>query len=176
MIFLSSAISLVCSTLASLVSFTFRTLPFNGYTPKNFRCSWLRPDNAIALAESPSVRMSVHLADSFVPAWTASSSLGMPVILDCFLPSVLLFSLASLADCASSSFGTIASLVTIFLSVSSDSRNPEPNDPDLVVSVSLVWLVKLGFSIIAVTNTARLSRTMLGLTLTFFLVSRYSTM
>ena len=99
----------------------------------------------------------------------------MPVILDCFLPSVLELSLASFADCASNNFGTIASLDTTFFSVSSLSLKLDPNAPALVVSVSFVWLVKLGFSIMDVKNTARLSRTILGLTLTFFFVSRYST-
>ena len=97
----------------------------------------------------------MHFAESLVPALTASSSLGMPVILDCFLPSVLLLSFASLTDCASNSFGTIASLLTTFLSVSSLSLKLEPNALTLVVSVSLVWLVKLGFSIMEVTKTAR---------------------
>jgi hypothetical protein len=36
-------------------------------------------------------------------------------------------------------------LVTTFLSVSSDSFGLDPNADCLVVSVSFVWLVKLGF-------------------------------
>ena len=99
----------------------------------------------------------------------------MPVIRLCFLPSVLLLSFASLADCASTMVDTRFSLVTTFLSVSSDSLGEDPKADCLVVSVSLVWLVKLGFSIMEVTNTARLSRTRPGLTLIFFLVSRNST-
>ena len=36
---------------------------------------------AVALAESPSVKINVHLFDSFVPALLASSNLGIPEIL-----------------------------------------------------------------------------------------------
>ena len=62
-----------------------------------------------------------------------------------------------------------------FLRVSSESRGLLPNADTLVVSVSLVCDVKLGFSMRAFTNTPRVSRTRLGLTFTFFFVSRYST-
>ena len=117
----------------------------------------------------------MHLAESLVPARTASSSFGIPVIRVCFLPSVFELSFASFADWASTIVLTRFSFETIFFNVSSPNFGLEPKADCLVVSVSFVWLVKLGFSIIDVMNTARLSRTSPGLTLIFFLVSRYST-
>jgi hypothetical protein len=51
---------------------------------------------ARAFAESPSVRIKVHLSEFFPPASFASSSLGMPTILVFLVPSVFLSSLLSL--------------------------------------------------------------------------------
>jgi len=51
---------------------------------------------ARAFAESPSVRIKVHLSESFPPASFASSSFVSPEILDFLLPSVFLSSLLNL--------------------------------------------------------------------------------
>eukprot|EP00959_Pyramimonas_sp_CCMP1952_P338756 7094193-Pyramimonas_sp.AAC.1 len=51
---------------------------------------------AKVLAESPSVRISVHREDCAVPARAASSSFGMPRTTFCFRPSVLHMSRISL--------------------------------------------------------------------------------
>ena len=153
------------------MSFTFNTLPFKGYTPYNLRCSCDNPDNAIAFAESPSVRMRMHLEDWGVPAYTASSSFGIPVILDCFFPSVLDASFAFFSDANVSKCSTIPNLDTIFFRVSSDNFGELPKADTFVVNVSLVCDVKLGFSTIPTTKTASCSFTAEFATFAFFFVS-----
>ena len=71
----------------SLTSRTFSSLPYrslpsltptrSGNTPKLSRPTTPRPPTASALAESPSVTISVASPECFVPALFASSSLGM---------------------------------------------------------------------------------------------------
>lgn len=59
-------------------SLTFNSLPRNGKTPYLSRPTTLNPAIASALAESPSVTISVHCLEFFVPASFASSSFGIP--------------------------------------------------------------------------------------------------
>ena len=71
----------------SLTSRTFSSLPYassfltsptrSGNTPKLSRPTTPRPPTASALAESPSVMISVVSPECFVPALFASSSFGM---------------------------------------------------------------------------------------------------
>jgi hypothetical protein len=62
-----------------LASRTLRSLPRSGKTPYSSRPMTLRPLMARAFAESPSVRISVHLSEPRPPALLASSSFGIPV-------------------------------------------------------------------------------------------------
>ena len=71
--FLISALFLIDSCVASR---TLSSLPRSGNTPYASRPTSLRPDTASALAESPSVRISVHSALRLPPAQLASSSLA----------------------------------------------------------------------------------------------------
>lgn len=53
-------------------------IPLRGKTPNLSLPTTPSPATASVLAESPSVRMSVQLEESFVPASLASSNLGIP--------------------------------------------------------------------------------------------------
>ena len=66
-------------------SLTFNSLPRSGNTPYWSLPTTLKPLTASVLAESPSVRISVHCLEFLPPASLASSSLGMPRILLCLL-------------------------------------------------------------------------------------------
>ena len=71
-------ISALLRTASRDTSRTFRTLPRSGNTPNASRPTTESPATATALAESPSVRMSVHCSRfPRCPAHVASSSLGM---------------------------------------------------------------------------------------------------
>ena len=80
-------ISSLAAHCFSLTSRTFSSFPYlslshsshtrNGNTPKLSRPTTPRPPTASALAESPSVMISVVSMECLVPALFASSSLGM---------------------------------------------------------------------------------------------------
>ena len=70
-----SSFFMICSCLASR---TLSSFPRSGNTPKLSRPTTLSPATASDLAESPSVRMSVHSCAFRVPALLASDSLGRP--------------------------------------------------------------------------------------------------
>ena len=78
------------------MSLTFRSLPRKGNTPYLFLSCFDNPDITPALAESPSVRISVHSHDLRPPAHIAPVYLGMPLIFTVFLPSVFFAALVSL--------------------------------------------------------------------------------
>ena len=69
--FLISVFFMIWSCVASR---TLSNFPRKGNTPYASRPTSLRPDTASALAESPSVRISVHSLLRLVPAQFASSS------------------------------------------------------------------------------------------------------
>ena len=83
MLFISSFLD-NCAYVAVRV---FSNFPLSGKTPYVSLPTTDRPDTAVALAESPSVKIMVQLGESFVPALFASSSFGM-ITLDVFFPSV----------------------------------------------------------------------------------------
>ena len=65
-------------TLKSLHFISKTNSPLNGNMPYLSLPIEAIPDTAIVLAESPSVKMSVHSSDFAVPASLASSNLGIP--------------------------------------------------------------------------------------------------
>jgi len=90
--------AIVFYTCLCEASRTFNSLPFNGNTPYLSRPTTLRPAIAKALAESPSVTISVQSLEFFVPALFASSSFGIPFKRLCLLEAVFLFNCASLLN------------------------------------------------------------------------------
>ena len=122
---------------------------------------------ASAFAESPSVRMSVHLSLLRPPASLASSSLGMPTRRPRLAPSVFFSSLLCLKAAKASTLSTTPVLSTCgcewhvrmcrcghdagcgtqrgkkagrtFFMNSSEISHLEPKELALVVSVSFVW-------------------------------------
>ena len=130
-----------------LISFTLSILPRRGNTPHRSRPTTARPAIALAAAESPSVKISVHSGDLAVPAHSASSSLGSPRSVLRLEPSVFLASLAAFAsriDWASSR----RPILTRASGNLSDLKT-EPNLPAGVVRVSLVWESNDGFTMVA---------------------------
>ncbi|KAH3663841.1 hypothetical protein OGAPHI_005244 [Ogataea philodendri] len=105
-----------------------------------------RPETANDKAESPSVRIRVHLCPSLVPALFASSSLGYPVSLLFLLPSFFFNALSAFAAAMSITLSRIPEASTFFTNESGSSSFFPPNWDALVVSCSLVWDVKAGFS------------------------------
>lgn len=71
---------LTCLDEASRV---FNNFPRNGNTPYLSRPTTESPETASALAESPSVKIKVQSLEFLVPASLASSSLGIPLSLEC---------------------------------------------------------------------------------------------
>ena len=135
-----------------------------------------RPATASDLAESPSVRMSVHCsARAAEPAQLASSSLGRSSRRACaFLPPPARCSSdVALKRAHESTRSTTPEASTAFMNFSESSAS-EPKSFGRVVSVSLVWLSKAGFSMSALTKTVRWLRTCCGFTSTaplFFLLA-----
>uniref|UniRef100_A0A6B0UL13 Putative secreted protein n=1 Tax=Ixodes ricinus TaxID=34613 RepID=A0A6B0UL13_IXORI len=82
MTLLISAFSRICLWVASR---TLSIFPLSGKTPYLSRPTTASPDTASDLAESPSVKIRVQSTELRVPASLASSSLGMPLSLECFL-------------------------------------------------------------------------------------------
>ncbi|ABT15186.1 hypothetical protein NY2A_b787R [Paramecium bursaria Chlorella virus NY2A] len=74
--------------LATDASRTFNSFPRRGNTPYLSRPTTDSPAIASVAAESPSVRMRVHILLLFVPAHVASLSLGIPVTRIFLVPSV----------------------------------------------------------------------------------------
>ena len=100
-------------------SLTFNNLPFKGNTPKKSLPTISTPAIANALAESPSVNISVHISLLAVPAQLASSSLGIPVILPFLPPLRTLLSLEfSLALAKDTIYSTIPVLRIFFMNFS----------------------------------------------------------
>ena len=75
---------------------TLRSLPRKGNTPYRFLSCFERPDITPALAESPSVRISVHSHDLRPPAHMAPVYLGIPLIEIVLRPSVFFAAFVSL--------------------------------------------------------------------------------
>mmetsp|Transcript_129512 Transcript_129512/g.415175 ORF Transcript_129512/g.415175 Transcript_129512/m.415175 type:complete len:247 (-) Transcript_129512:797-1537(-) len=157
-----SAFPVTCLKFASL---TFKTLPFSGKTPYRSRPMTPKPATASDLAESPSVKISVHSLDCLPPARFASSSFGIPrtrVTLAFPALSCLLMSTFSLAFTQSRIISTTPLFRTCLI-VFSDNSQVDPNLDCLVVSVSLVCESNAGFSIWQFTKTHKWFRTMAGL-------------
>ena len=143
LIFTISVLALICLTFASL---TLRTLPFRGNTPYLSLPTSDNPAIAIDLAESPSVRISVHSCAFFVPAQLASSNLGT-MILFFFLPSVFFRSLLSFLLLASNILSINSLFEHIFLINLLDITGLDPNLLGAVIHLSLVCESNDGFSI-----------------------------
>lgn len=67
-IFITLEISSLFLILSSVASLTFNTFPLSGNTPYKSLPITPSPATASALAESPSVRIRVHFAESALPA------------------------------------------------------------------------------------------------------------
>mmetsp|Transcript_92063 Transcript_92063/g.286519 ORF Transcript_92063/g.286519 Transcript_92063/m.286519 type:complete len:242 (-) Transcript_92063:372-1097(-) len=162
MMFWISAFDIICFSDASR---TLSIFPRKGNTPYLSRPTTLRPATARALAESPSVRMSVHSAEFFPPASFASSSLGTPVsrtTRPVFAFSRLPKSTLDLARAAMRIRSTTPQLATSSRNFSESSQR-EPNLDCFVVSVSFVCESKAGFSTRHLMKTQRWFRTWWGL-------------
>ena len=109
---------------------------------------------ASALAESPSVRISVQCSELRPPASLASSSLGMPVSRVFLAPSCFLSSLLCLNEAQDRICSTTPLLIT-FLMHASLAVYLDPKLLARVLSVSLVCESNAGFSMSALTNTQR---------------------
>ena len=83
-------ISVFPETTAGDASLTFNNFPLNGKAPNLSLPITLIADKTIVNALSPSVRISVHSSDFFVPANFASCSLEIPFTVDDFFPSLSL--------------------------------------------------------------------------------------
>mmetsp|Transcript_1785 Transcript_1785/g.3892 ORF Transcript_1785/g.3892 Transcript_1785/m.3892 type:complete len:207 (+) Transcript_1785:26-646(+) len=170
-------ISVLPVTCLKLASLTFKTFPFNGKTPKLSRPTTESPATAKALAESPSVKMSVHSLEFLPPAQLASSSLGMPSTrrelplpaLNCLEMSTFSFTLTQ------SRMASTTPLFNTCLRILSGISQLDPNMDGFKVSVSFVWESKAGFSIQQFTKIHKWFRTIAGFTsippLFFFLTS-----
>mmetsp|Transcript_26166 Transcript_26166/g.57257 ORF Transcript_26166/g.57257 Transcript_26166/m.57257 type:complete len:226 (+) Transcript_26166:2710-3387(+) len=156
-----SAFPVTCLKFASR---TFRTFPFNGKTPYLSRPITLTPATANDFAESPSVRIKVQSCECRPPASLASSSLGMPLTRPWFLlaRSCLDMSTFCFAFTQSKIVSTMPLFITCLMTLSGNSQ-VDPNLLCLVVSVSLVWESKAGFSIKQLMKTQRWFRTCAGL-------------
>ena len=143
------------------MSLTFINFPFRGNTPYRSLPTIYSPLIARALAESPSVNISVHSQPLEVPARFASSSFGMPSKRIFFLPPVprallsYAFCLASTLSITDSTIG----LETSFLRKFSLSSHFEPKFLLCVVRVSFVCESKAGFSIWQLMNSHRFALT-----------------
>uniref|UniRef100_A0A6G5A4I2 Secreted protein n=1 Tax=Rhipicephalus microplus TaxID=6941 RepID=A0A6G5A4I2_RHIMP len=174
MTLLISAFSRICLWVASR---TLRIFPLRGNTPNLSRPTTASPETAKLLAESPSVRMRVQSTELRVPASLASSNLGIPLSLECFLaehfwPSCF-WALKFTHDMTAS---TTPHLRTWLWNLSLSSHL-EPNFLACRVMFSLVWESNVGFSMRQLTNTHRWSLTCLFWILTpalffFFTLSR----
>mmetsp|Transcript_25408 Transcript_25408/g.75641 ORF Transcript_25408/g.75641 Transcript_25408/m.75641 type:complete len:280 (+) Transcript_25408:2459-3298(+) len=177
MMFWISVFDIICFSVASR---TFRTLPRSGKTPYLSRPTTLRPATARALAESPSVRISVHSLESLPPASFASSSFGTPVSRVTFPVFTLrrfprsTFDLARAAMRMRSTMPQEATSARNF----SESSHFEPNFDGFVVSVSFVCESKAGFSMRHLMKTQMWFRTWCGRMstppFTFFLLSSFT--
>mmetsp|Transcript_14026 Transcript_14026/g.33367 ORF Transcript_14026/g.33367 Transcript_14026/m.33367 type:complete len:220 (-) Transcript_14026:1130-1789(-) len=148
-IFRTWSISLFSSICFTESSRTLRSLPRSGKTPKRSRPTTDSPATASALAESPSVRISVQLWPSLVPARLASSSFGTPksrfwrprsLRFRCCASSLLPMAFAQSWRASSSPLSTTS------CRSSSGRWQLEPNLSRLLVRVSLVCESKAGFS------------------------------
>mmetsp|Transcript_13089 Transcript_13089/g.34634 ORF Transcript_13089/g.34634 Transcript_13089/m.34634 type:complete len:219 (+) Transcript_13089:2074-2730(+) len=169
-----SVFDIICFSVASR---TLSTLPRSGNTPNLSLPTTLRPATAKALAESPSVRISVHSLEFLPPASFASSSFGTPVSRVTF--PVFTFRAfprltCDLAIAAIRMRSTMPQEATSARNFS-DSSHLDPNLDCFVVSVSLVCPSKAGFSTRHLMKTQMWFRTMCGLMskppLTFALLS-----
>mmetsp|Transcript_20160 Transcript_20160/g.60378 ORF Transcript_20160/g.60378 Transcript_20160/m.60378 type:complete len:244 (+) Transcript_20160:88-819(+) len=161
MMFWISSLAIICLSVASR---TFSILPRRGKTPYLSRPMTLRPATASALAESPSVTISVHSAEFLPPASFASSSFGMPVSRETLLVPALSFLPRSTLVFASAAMrikSTMPELVTSSRNLS-DSSQRDPNLDCFVVSVSLVCESKAGFSTRHLMKTHRWALTWCG--------------
>mmetsp|Transcript_17264 Transcript_17264/g.49335 ORF Transcript_17264/g.49335 Transcript_17264/m.49335 type:complete len:265 (+) Transcript_17264:2086-2880(+) len=146
MMFWISSFAIICFNVASR---TLSSLPRRGKTPYLSRPTTLRPATARALAESPSVRMSVHSAELLPPASLASSNFGTPVsraTRPVFAFRRLPRSTLDLASAAMRIRSTTPQLATSSRNFS-ESSHLDPNLDCLVMRVSFVCESKAGFSI-----------------------------
>mmetsp|Transcript_2027 Transcript_2027/g.4717 ORF Transcript_2027/g.4717 Transcript_2027/m.4717 type:complete len:239 (-) Transcript_2027:1276-1992(-) len=168
------------STLWCDASRTFFSFPFNGNTPYRSRPNTDSPDTARDLAESPSVRISVHSPARFVPAQFASSSFGISGRLLAPVPAVEIFlearsrSLSICTSCIATTSSSRPVLSTIRLSCTLLSTSSDPNCDSGVTRSSFAWESKAGLTMKALTTTHKQLRTSFSLTsscLCFFLKS-----
>ena len=135
---------------AWLASRTLSGLPLSGKTPYKSRPTTPRPDTASALAESPSVRMSVQSLPRAPPAAFASSSFVMPVSRVFFEPPLRL-SCSSCLNLVQASTRSTTPDFSMALRNLSGRTHFEPKAFSFVVSVSLVCESKAGLTIMAST-------------------------
>mmetsp|Transcript_36678 Transcript_36678/g.57264 ORF Transcript_36678/g.57264 Transcript_36678/m.57264 type:complete len:203 (+) Transcript_36678:281-889(+) len=113
-----------------------------------------RPETASDLAESPSVRMSVHSSPRPVPAKFASSSFGTPDSLPSFRPEVFFSCWLCLNLVQLRTASTSAERSSCFRKASG-RVHCEPKAFGRVVRVSLVWESNAGFSMRQLMYTLR---------------------
>ena len=133
-----------------LASRTFNILPRKGKTPNKSGLTTARPANASSEAESPSVKIRVHLYPSLVPALLASVSLELFMRWRRF-PSDFDKTLSAFC-CAKWMMLVTASVFAIALRNFSVTCGLLPNALGLVVNCSLVCEVKAGLTIRQFTN------------------------
>ena len=176
----SAATSAFSSAALTPRSRTLSSLPRSGKTPKRSRPTTARPATASALAESPSVRMSVHsCARRALPARFASSSFGMPRIRASEPPREARRSerarsaparASSAAKTASPTPPGASATERTHLSGSSMCAAPAAapsaaaTASGALTSCSLLWLSKAGASMRALTKSRRCCRTSAGVT------------
>ena len=168
---LSAAISALFAMAATAASRQFSSLPRRGKTPYLSRPTTPSPAMARALAESPSVRTSVHSPLRLVPAQLASVSFATFTrpLLD---PSVFLRFLSSSSDARTPASATTSSrsTPTAFFRNASDTAILA-----LDVRNSLLCVSNVGLTAVALTKTNMWFLTMDGLTTTFFLAAASAT-
>mmetsp|Transcript_98086 Transcript_98086/g.245798 ORF Transcript_98086/g.245798 Transcript_98086/m.245798 type:complete len:237 (+) Transcript_98086:1997-2707(+) len=162
MMFWISSLAIICFNVASR---TLSILPLRGNTPYLSRPMTLSPATARALAESPSVRMSVHSAEFLPPASLASSNFGTPVNLDTLPVLAFNFLPKSSLDFARAAI-KIRSMTPQLATSSrnlSDNSHLEPNFDVFVIRVSFVCESKAGFSTRHLMKTHKWARMWCGL-------------
>ena len=168
-IFLILHISLLFAISRSSLSRVLTILPRNGNTPYN-SCPLgiaLIPAIAIDFAESPSVSINVHWSPLREPAQCASSNFGISKMRFFLTPSVF-FNTCVSRKSLNASARSIIPLSASFSINASGTIHSEPKLRDNVLSVSFVWLSNAGLTIVAFTNTIKLSLINASLTMVFF--------
>mmetsp|Transcript_93175 Transcript_93175/g.266263 ORF Transcript_93175/g.266263 Transcript_93175/m.266263 type:complete len:207 (+) Transcript_93175:1982-2602(+) len=163
---MSSALFRSCLVVPSR---TFSTFPLSGNTPYVSRPNVSSPATASALAESPSVSISVQAFARAVPARRASSSFGILRPRNRLLPPGAAVSLRMAANCFLLAASTTAATIPAGPSRStpsgpsmngsprpcSGSSHVEPKDDGLEMSISFICESKVGLSTKQLMKTCR---------------------